>query len=189
MAATTITPATSSSAASAVAKPPSGTAAHKAQKKVAATKGYATTTGSASTTAASKSPIAATPKPVIAVASKQPIFCAGPKDYAPHIACPVPFAYAGRKPPTPAFAVFMHRSELNRKRLHFFKVSQTKIHLTDHLIHKTRVRNGRCSWQDHQFMVREMGFRNFLHHQLVHRHMQMNAAMKMKKAPKLKRLQ
>lgn len=77
------------------------------------------------------------------------------------------------KPPTPAYAVFLHRSELKRKRMHFINVSQTKIDLTDQLIYKLKQRMGTCSYQDLQFMVREQDFRNYLHRQLMFRQMQM----------------
>lgn len=158
---------------------------------MAATTITRTSATASSVSAAPQRPIAAeAPKPKIdvkATIGPAPTTAAAAKP--PTVATFRPPIFATPKLPTPAFAVFRHRSELNRKRLHFFKVSQTKIHLTDHLIHKLRQRNGKCSYQDHQFMVREMGFRNFLHHQLVHRHMQLNAAIKMKKVPKLKRLQ
>lgn len=91
--------------------------------------------------------------------------------------------------PKTAYALFLHRSELKRRRLHFAKVSQTKIHLTDQLISKVKQRMGTCSYEDLQIMVRELDFRTFLEHQLRHRQKQLKVLQKKTQVKKVKRLQ
>lgn len=83
---------------------------------------------------------------------------------------------------TAAYAVFLHRSVMKRKRAHFLKYSETKINLSDHLIDSQKQRIYYCSYQDVKFMAREQKFRNFLHNKRTDR----LKAIKMKK---LKRLQ
>lgn len=96
---------------------------------------------------------------------------------------------SGAVAPKTAYALFLHRSELKRRRLHFAKVSQTKIHLTDQLISKLKQRMGTCSYEDLQIMVRELDFRKFLEYQLQHRMKQLKALQKKTQVKKVKRLQ
>lgn len=137
---------------------------------------------------------APTPTPTTVVAAPmQSTIVAAPMQSTivalPNPAIYPPVAWSEPKIRTPACAVFMHRAELKRKRLHPFKVQQTKIYLTDHLVHKLRQHYGNCTVEDKQVMVREMRFRNHLNGNLLNCYKNMtNMHMKVLQK-KLKRLQ
>ncbi|XP_064539358.1 uncharacterized protein LOC135429100 [Drosophila montana] len=86
-----------------------------------------------------------------------------------------------------AYALFLHRAELHRRRAHYAKVSQTKIQLTSQLIAKVKQRMDTCSYEDLQTMVREQQFKRLLEKKLQHRAKQLKALVKQNR--KLKRLQ
>ncbi|XP_034481264.1 uncharacterized protein LOC117786945 [Drosophila innubila] len=89
--------------------------------------------------------------------------------------------------PKTAYALFLHRAELQRKRLQFARVSQTKIQLTGQLIDKLKQRMSSCSYEDLQILVRETKFKQLLEQSLRHRRKQIKVVAK--KTQKLKRLQ
>ncbi|KAM8710247.1 hypothetical protein ACLKA7_016960 [Drosophila subpalustris] len=89
--------------------------------------------------------------------------------------------------PKTAYALFLHRAELQRRRKQFARVSQTKIHLTGQLINKLKQRLHNCTYEDLQILVRESKFKQLLEQNLQHRRKQLKAIAK--KSPKLKRLQ
>ncbi|KAH8302743.1 hypothetical protein KR044_010372, partial [Drosophila immigrans] len=91
--------------------------------------------------------------------------------------------------PKTAYALFMHRAELQRKRAQFARVSQTKIQLTAYLIDKLKERMSNCSYEDLQILIRETEFKRSLEKKLRHRHKQLKAIAKSQKSQKLKRLQ
>ncbi|XP_017863814.1 PREDICTED: uncharacterized protein LOC108614280 [Drosophila arizonae] len=88
-----------------------------------------------------------------------------------------------------AYALFLHRSELQRRKAHFAKMSQTKILLTNELIAKTKQRMATCSYEDLQILVREQQFKRLLEQKLQHRAKQLKAVQRQSRKLKLKRLQ
>ncbi|KAH8410705.1 hypothetical protein KR222_011229 [Zaprionus bogoriensis] len=80
-----------------------------------------------------------------------------------------------------AYALFMHRAELKRRRAQFAQVSQTKIQLTDQLIAMLRQRMASCSYEDLQILVRQTEFKKSLEKQLRHRKKQLKALAKLKR--------
>ncbi|XP_017840047.1 uncharacterized protein LOC108597942 [Drosophila busckii] len=86
-----------------------------------------------------------------------------------------------------AYALYLHRAELQRRRTHYAKVSQTKIRLTNQLIDKLRQRMESCTYEDLQILVRETKFKRNLEEKLRHRQKQLKAIAK--KSKQLKRLQ
>ncbi|XP_034110389.1 uncharacterized protein LOC117571990 [Drosophila albomicans] len=94
------------------------------------------------------------------------------------VSSPVPAS--AKASPATAYALFMHRAELQRKRAQFARVSQTKIQLTTHLINKLKQRMASCSYEDLQCLVREQEFKRNLEKKLNHRHKQLKAIAKQK---------
>ncbi|XP_017957158.1 uncharacterized protein LOC108651779 [Drosophila navojoa] len=88
-----------------------------------------------------------------------------------------------------AYALFLHRSELQRRKAHYAKMSQTKILLTNELIAKTKQRMATCSYEDLQILVREQQFKRLLEQKLRHRAKQLKAVQRQNRKLKLKRLQ
>ncbi|XP_030079649.1 uncharacterized protein LOC111599561 [Drosophila hydei] len=88
-----------------------------------------------------------------------------------------------------AYALFLHRSELQRRKVHYAKKSQTKIQLTNELIAKVKQRMATCSYEDLQILVREQQFKRLLEQKLRHRAKQLKAVAKQNRKQKLKRLQ
>jgi len=89
--------------------------------------------------------------------------------------------------PKTAYALFLHRAELQRRRIQYARVSQTKILLTVELIDKLKQRLHCCTYEDLQILVRETKFKQSLEQKLRHRRKQLKAVAK--KSQKLKRLQ
>ncbi|KAH8376060.1 hypothetical protein KR009_000493 [Drosophila setifemur] len=88
--------------------------------------------------------------------------------------------------PTSAYALFLHREELSRKKIHPSRVSATKIHLTGELIARTKQNIRQCSSEDLEILARETVFRKNLQRHLHYRRMAMQQWMinKRKMQPK-----
>ncbi|XP_016983625.1 uncharacterized protein LOC108047784 [Drosophila rhopaloa] len=91
-----------------------------------------------------------------------------------------------KKSPTAAYAMFMHREELRRRKIHVSRVSATKIHLTSELIAKTKKNIRQCSFEDLEILARETLFRKNLQRHLYYRRMQIHQYMINKKKQQAK---
>lgn len=74
--------------------------------------------------------------------------------------------------PTAAYAMFLHREELRRRKINGSRVSVTKIHLTSELIAKTKQNIRQCSFEDLEILARETLFKKNLQRHLHYRKMQ-----------------
>ncbi|SPP77569.1 Hypothetical predicted protein [Drosophila guanche] len=74
-----------------------------------------------------------------------------------------------------AYALFLHRQELQRRQLLYTKISRTKIQLTKELIAKQKQRLGSCSNEDLEILNRETQFKRTLQQKLKHRSKQLKA--------------
>lgn len=83
--------------------------------------------------------------------------------------------------PTAAYAMFMHREELRRRKIHSSRASVTKIHLTSELIARTKQNIRQCSFEDLEILARETLFKKSLQRHLHYRRMQMHQWMMNKK--------
>ncbi|XP_020816436.1 uncharacterized protein LOC110190366 [Drosophila serrata] len=83
--------------------------------------------------------------------------------------------------PTAAYAMFLHREELRRRKVHVSRVSVTKIHLTSELIAKTKQNIRQCSFEDLEILARETLFKKNLQRHLHYRKMQYQLWMMNKK--------
>ncbi|XP_017028402.1 uncharacterized protein [Drosophila kikkawai] len=83
--------------------------------------------------------------------------------------------------PTAAYAMFLHREELRRRKVHVSRVSVTKIHLTSELIAKTKQNIRQCSFEDLEILARETLFKKSLQRHLHYRKMQFQQWMMNKK--------
>ncbi|XP_030372370.1 uncharacterized protein LOC115622543 [Scaptodrosophila lebanonensis] len=72
-----------------------------------------------------------------------------------------------------AYALYLHCSELRRRRTHYVRISKTKLQLTDKLIAQIKQSMATCSYEDLQALNRETQFRRDLKRQLRHRHKQL----------------
>ncbi|KAH8365535.1 hypothetical protein KR093_001828, partial [Drosophila rubida] len=83
--------------------------------------------------------------------------------------------------PQTAYALFMHRAELQRKCVQFAQLSETKIQLTALLIDELKQRMANCSYEDLQILVRQTEFKRSLEKKLRHRRKQLKALAKLQK--------
>ncbi|XP_017014257.1 uncharacterized protein [Drosophila takahashii] len=90
------------------------------------------------------------------------------------------------KSPTAAYAMFMHREELRRRKIHVTRVSTTKIHLTSELIARTKQNIRECSFEDLEILARETLFKKNLQRHLYYRRMQIHQYMMNKKKQQAK---
>ncbi|XP_016939844.4 uncharacterized protein [Drosophila suzukii] len=81
------------------------------------------------------------------------------------------------KSPTAAYAMFMHREELRRRKIHVTRASATKIHLTSELIARTKQNIRQCSFEDLEILARETLFKKNLQRHLYYRRMQIHQWM------------
>ncbi|XP_017071328.1 uncharacterized protein LOC108107990 [Drosophila eugracilis] len=85
------------------------------------------------------------------------------------------------KSPTAAYAMFMHREELRRRKIQVSRVSVTKIHLTSELIARTKQNILQCSSEDLEILARETLFKKNLQRHLYYRRMQIHQWMMTRK--------
>ncbi|XP_043951233.1 uncharacterized protein LOC108035047 [Drosophila biarmipes] len=85
--------------------------------------------------------------------------------------------YSPPKSPTAAYAMFMHREELRRRKVHVTRASATKIHLTRELIERTKQNIRQCSFEDLEILARETLFKKNLQRHLYYRRMQIHQWM------------
>ncbi|XP_017053217.1 uncharacterized protein LOC108096267 [Drosophila ficusphila] len=85
------------------------------------------------------------------------------------------------KSPTAAYAMFMHREELRRKKVHASRASATKLHLTSELIARTKLNIRQCSNEDLEILARETLFKKNLQRHLHYRRMQIHQWLMNKK--------
>lgn len=90
------------------------------------------------------------------------------------------------KSPTAAYAMFLHREELRRRKLHVSRVSVTKIHLTSELIAQTKQNIRQCSFEDLEILARETLFKKNLQRNLYYRRMHIHQLMISKKKQQAK---
>ncbi|XP_017839998.1 uncharacterized protein LOC108597890 [Drosophila busckii] len=86
---------------------------------------------------------------------------------------------------TAAYALYLHREELRRRKAHSARASVTKIHLTSELIAKTKQNILNCSSEDLQILARETIFKKSLQRHLHYRRMQLQHWLQAKKQRKL----
>ncbi|XP_030373398.1 uncharacterized protein LOC115623267 [Scaptodrosophila lebanonensis] len=91
---------------------------------------------------------------------------------------------APRQSPTAAYALYLHREELRRRKIHSARTSMTKIQLTNELISKTKQNISICSNEDLQILARETLFKKNLQRHLHYRRMQLQAWMLAKRQAK-----
>ncbi|XP_043650397.1 uncharacterized protein LOC122618213 [Drosophila teissieri] len=90
------------------------------------------------------------------------------------------------KSPTAAYAMFMHREELRRRKIQVSRVSATKIHLTSELIARTKQNIRQCSFEDLEILARETLFKKNLQRHLYYRRMHIHQLMLSKKKQQAK---
>ncbi|KAH8295719.1 hypothetical protein KR018_005796 [Drosophila ironensis] len=81
---------------------------------------------------------------------------------------------------TVAYALFLHRQELQRRQMLYVQVSRTKIQLTKELIAEQRQRMSSCSSEDLEILSRETQFKRQLQQKLKHRNKQLKAIARQK---------
>lgn len=84
-----------------------------------------------------------------------------------------------------AYALYLHREELRRRKLHSVRSSATKIQLTNELIARTKQNIRECSDEDLEILARETIFKKSLQRHLHYRRMQLQAWMLSKKQGKI----
>ncbi|EDV50953.1 uncharacterized protein LOC6543950 [Drosophila erecta] len=90
------------------------------------------------------------------------------------------------KSPTAAYAMFLHREELRRRKVHVSRVSATKIHLTSELIAQTKQNIRQCSFEDLEILARETLFKKSLQRHLYYRRMHIHKLMLSRKKQQAK---
>lgn len=88
--------------------------------------------------------------------------------------------------PTAAYALYLHREELRRRKApHSARSSMTKIQLTNELIARTKQNINACSFEDLEILARETLFKKNLQRHLHYRRMAMQAWMQKRRQGKL----
>ncbi|KAH8379443.1 hypothetical protein KR009_005060 [Drosophila setifemur] len=77
-----------------------------------------------------------------------------------------------------AYALFLHRQELQRRQKLFIRVSKTKLQLTKELIAEQKQRLANSSPEDLEILSRETQFKKQLQQNLKHRTKQLKAIAK-----------
>ncbi|XP_030566947.1 uncharacterized protein LOC115766989 [Drosophila novamexicana] len=87
--------------------------------------------------------------------------------------------------PTAAYALYLHREELRRRKAHSARASATKIQLTSELIARTKQNIRVCSFEDLEILARETIFKKSLQRHLHYRRMQLQAWLLARKQGKI----
>ncbi|XP_017863813.1 PREDICTED: uncharacterized protein LOC108614279 [Drosophila arizonae] len=88
-----------------------------------------------------------------------------------------------------AYALYLHREELRRRKLHSVRTSATKIQLTNELIARTKQNIRECSDEDLEILARETVFKKSLQRHLHYRRMQLQAWMQAKRQGKIAKVE
>ncbi|KAH8316896.1 hypothetical protein KR067_010112 [Drosophila pandora] len=75
-----------------------------------------------------------------------------------------------------AYALFLHRQELQRREAVYVHVSRTKIQLTKKLIAEQKQRLSSCSPEELEILSRETQFKRQLQQKVKHRNKQLKAS-------------